>query len=175
MTHTLPPVIKSIENGRIEWGIIGGIDFVGLGLILSSHLVIEHHIDNFLKVYKGNELEWDAAKLTFSQKLALICNISLPEPYKFIPTIKHLNKVRNEFSHKLSKSLSDSDMLPFRKFIKQYAKFRNLEEYYDVIQSPADVLTTYTTIVCSYFAGYISANAHINFGKSTSGSKILKE
>ncbi len=40
-----------------------------LGSVLKCHLIIEYYIDNYLKTAHPTILNWQASKLSFSQKL----------------------------------------------------------------------------------------------------------
>lgn len=93
----LPPLVQEITNGTVTWQRLEGLDYEMLGYFLSCHLIIEHYLDEYLKTCYP-ELDWDAARQTFSQKVALLSNIGLPQQYDCIPAIKHMNSIRNKIS-----------------------------------------------------------------------------
>ncbi len=64
----LPPLVGQISKGSVTWQRLDSINYEELGYFLSCHLIIEHYIDEYLKVQYEN-LSWEDCKLTFSQKL----------------------------------------------------------------------------------------------------------
>lgn len=85
----LPPLVKGFNGVNVVWERLEDVDFEFLGYLLSCHLIIEHYLDEVIMTL-GTSLNWEPAKLTFSQKLALFPKDLFPSPYNPIPAIKHL-------------------------------------------------------------------------------------
>jgi hypothetical protein len=156
----LPPILKSVVNGTIEWQKMDRVDYQKLGYFLSCHLIIEHHIEEFLKIMNSN-LSWDSVQLNFSQKVSLISDIDFPSEYNFISELKHLNTLRNKLSHRIDFEIKNEDFLPFLIYLKKtYKKER---------QVPVDnmeILEQFTSLVCSFLAGWLAAAHSIRGLKS---------
>ena len=155
--HTLPPLVGGFSDGKVTWQRIESVDYDTLGYLLSCHLIIEHYLDHFLVTYPNAPFGWEGAKLTFSQKVALISKLPFPEPYNLPPVIKHLNTLRNRFGHNINTRLSEEDLLPFHQFLRKCTK--NAKGAEDIPSEPKDVLDLLTMIICSYFASSISFHA----------------
>lgn len=110
----LPPMFDSDTSGKITWKHLGEIDFELMGYLLSCHLTVEHYMDEFLKA-KHPELDWENAKMSFAQRMALISKwtATVPSVINPLPVIKHLNTLRNRYGHRLNYTLTQEDMLPF--------------------------------------------------------------
>jgi hypothetical protein len=46
-------------------------DDAAVGVILRCHLIVEHFLDRYLAAANPGIQEWDSARLSFAQKLAL--------------------------------------------------------------------------------------------------------
>jgi hypothetical protein len=163
-SRVLPPTFGGIDKGNVIWHRLDDIDFDDLGFLLSCHLIIEHYMDQFLMTGSDSKFAWDSAKLSFSQKMSLISSLPFPEPYDFMPAVKHLNSVRNQFSHKLNKRMTEKDMLPIKHFLEKYVNYN--KESWVVPDDPKDMLDLFTTITCSFFAGSITARVKYKAGDS---------
>jgi len=156
----LPPVVGTIENGEITWQRIENIDYETLGFVLACHLIIEHYVTETLKSesWPSEELRWEHARLTFSQKVSLLPeNDRSRSSDKFadlIPCIKHLNSLRNKFSHNIDFHLSTKDMLPFSQLLTKISAAPD-----EIPSEPVELLSIFTTIACAYFGGFISRRA----------------
>ncbi|MGP1665363.1 MAG: hypothetical protein ACTS5I_05515, partial [Rhodanobacter sp.] len=120
--HSLPPLVGGFSDGKVTWQRIESVDYDTLGYLLSCHLIIEHYLDHFLATYPNAPFGWENAKLTFSQKVALISKLPFPEPYNLPPVIKHLNSLRNRFGHNINTTLSEKDLRPFCQFLGKCRK-----------------------------------------------------
>jgi hypothetical protein len=150
----LPPRIAEIIDGAVTWQRLEGVDYEVLGYFLSCHLIIEHYLDEYLKICYSS-LDWDAARQTFGQKVALLSNFKVSDKYDCIPAIKHLNALRNKFSHDIEFKIERKDLLP----LKQY-----LDKVYEGGKTkpptePKEILDQFTTMTCVLFAGSISTMA----------------
>jgi hypothetical protein len=155
--HPLPPLVGGFASGKVTWQRLEAIDYGTLGYLLSCHLIIEHYLDHFIPTRTRGALDWEGARLTFGQKVSLISTLPFPELYNIPPTIKHLNSLRNKFSHNLSSKLSEEDLLPFRQFLQKCTK-----GVAELPSDPHELLSLYTMIVCAYFASAISHSAQFN-------------
>lgn len=154
--HGLPPLVGGFTDGKVTWQGIETVDYDTLGYLLSCHLIIEHYLDNYLATYTNSPFGWQEAKLTFGQKISLISKLHFPEPYNFIPAIKHLNSLRNKFSHNINLTTTDKDLLPFRHCLEKCAKDKT-----DFPNDVKDILSLFTMMVCAYFAGSITSHAEL--------------
>jgi len=117
------------------------------------HLIIEHYLDEYLNVIHP-ELKWDAARLTFSQKITLISELKIEDKYNCIPAFKHMNSLRNKLSHDIQFRTGSEDLLPLTEFLA-----RTYEGKAQVPTEPMVILEHFTTMACVFFAGYISGFA----------------
>ena len=97
----LPPLVAEIVGDSVTWQRIENLDYEMLGYFLSCHLIIEHYLDEFLRICYPS-LDWDAAHHTFGQKVALLSKLNIePDKFNCIPAIKHLNSIRNKLGHNI--------------------------------------------------------------------------
>ena len=165
--HGLPPLVGEFKDGKVTWQRLEPIDYDTLGYLLSCHLIIEHYLDHFISGLGHAELAWEGAKLTFGQKISLISKLSrFKDPYNLPPVIKHLNSLRNRFSHKISTKLAKEDLIPFQEFLLKLTKDKA-----KIPTETLDLLSFFTTMVCAYLAGSIDAH----FSYSIKGKKINKQ
>jgi hypothetical protein len=159
-----PPILHSIKDGEVTWGVLQAIDYGTLGYLLSCHLIIEHYLSEALKRtgLPIEQLNWDSARLSFNQKVNLL---PASDEYRtrMIPCLKHLNKLRNNFSHDVGFRLTQADLTPFVAY---------LEWAYSTVEPlPTDtipVLELFTLNTCAYFAGYIVSRERTTKGRRVS-------
>lgn len=149
--HSLPPQVACIKDGSVNWKRLEGIDYELLGYFLSSHLIIEHYLDELLKMLHA-ELDWEASRLTFGQKISLLSRFKMPEKYNSIAAIKHLNSLRNKISHRVDFKIQAEDLLPLRQYLEKV-----FEGQHEVPDEPHEILEAFNQMVCVFFAGYISS------------------
>ena len=154
-THGLPPLVGELEDGKVTWQSIKSVDYDTLGYLLSCHLIIEHYIDHYLETFPTASFGWKEARLTFAQKISLIAKLHFPEPYQFVPAIKHLNSLRNKFSHNIRTELSGSDLLPFIQCLEKWSQKAPAE----LPTEAKEILQLFTLVICAYFAGAITEHA----------------
>lgn len=123
----LPPMFGPIEGGKRTWVRVGEIDYELMGYLLSCHLIIEHYMDAFLKAHHPG-LEWEDARLTFGQRVALLSSWTIPKPFDPVEGIKHLNSLRNRLGHRVDYRLTDEDMLPFKHFLQRIREHSNARD-----------------------------------------------
>jgi hypothetical protein len=154
----LPPLVGAIKNGEITWKRIETVDHETLGYMLACHLIVEHYLTEALKsaTWPVDDLQWDAARLTFSQKISILPSIKGGKFQGLIPCVKHLNSLRNKFSHNIEFRLDDSDLAPFVQLLTEISRGPQ-----EVPKAPIEVLEIFTTVVCAYFGGMISTQADI--------------
>ncbi|ATO19928.1 hypothetical protein BS636_09825 [Acinetobacter sp. LoGeW2-3] len=152
--YGLPPMVGEISSNGVEWKRMTGLKYEQLGYFLSCHLIIEHYIDEYLKI-RYEDLEWTNAKLSFNSKLALISNFLNHGKYKdCISTIKYMNSLRNKVSHRVGFQITIEDLQPLVKYLKTI--YENQKEVSDNI---FEILDEFTSMVCVSFAGSISRHA----------------
>jgi hypothetical protein len=153
MKHShLPPLVAEITDGSVIWQGLEGIDYEILGYFLSSHLIIEHYLDEYLKVFHPS-LDWQAARHTFGQKVALLSNFKVSDKYDCIPAIKHMNSLRNKLSHDIEFKVTAQDLLPLTQYLSR------VYEGHPTPTDPKKILEDFTTMTCVLFAGSISSRA----------------
>lgn len=150
----LPPLISKISEGEVTWQALEGIDYQKLGYFLSCHLVIEHYLDEYLRV-EYPDLDWDSARQTFGQKVALLSRFKVSAKYDCIPAIKHMNSLRNKLSHNVDVAITSENLLPLTHYLeKVYGK------EVEVPCEPTAIMSQFTTMTCVLFASYISGKSH---------------
>ena len=152
----------STENESI-WKRVDEVDVEFIGAFLTAHLSLEKYISDYLRL-KYPSLSWGDAKLTFSQKIALIKNEPAKAPYDQIYTrIKDFNSIRNKISHELNYRITDKEK---NKFIDFYIKITKLSHNKPEIDfnNIADLLHFFVMITKSYFASLISHYHYDNIG-----------
>ncbi|HII4323768.1 TPA: hypothetical protein ACY4PR_004667 [Enterobacter cloacae] len=137
------------------WERVEGVDVEFIGAFLTAHLSLEKYITDYLSL-RYPSLSWSDARLTFSQKIALIQNEPANPPYNEIYIrIKDFNNIRNKISHNLNYQLSDKDKEKFKDFYKKITHSNDLASHFD-IESPADLICFFSLMASSYFASRIS-------------------
>ena len=145
-------MVGAIQDGDVTWQRLEHLDYELLGYFLSCHLIIEHYLEEYLKtVYP--KLDWDASRQTFGQKVSLLATDNYPEKYNCIPAIKHLNGLRNKLSHNIDFKIAKEDLLPLSQYVK---KCCGADEQ---PTEPKNILNTFTSMVCVWFASGISTTA----------------
>lgn len=135
----LPPLVEGYADGKVKWQRFGEVDFDAMGYLLSCHLIVEHYLDHFLATLTDAPLDWPAARLQFSQKVALISRLKFEAPYDLLPSIRHLNVLRNRLAHRVAVKIVVEDLEPLVKAIPSSGRSGPLA-------SPVDVLARYTTV-----------------------------
>ncbi len=152
--RSLPPIVGGVEGKHLKLHKLEEIDFEFLGYLLSCHLVIEHYLDEFLMTL-GTKLQWESAKLTFAQKLALFPTAVFPHGVETVAAIKHLNSLRNKVAHNIKARATDLDFQPFKVFLGAIYGGKR-----EVPSEPMTVLEEFTSLVCSGFIGWVASDAY---------------
>jgi hypothetical protein len=150
----LPPLLAEIADGSITWQRLEGLDYEILGYFLSCHLIIEHYIDEYLKI-RYPSLDWEAARHTFGQKISLLSQFKVSDKYDCIPPIKHLNSLRNKISHNIDFKIDVGDLAPLSNYLT-----KTYEDKDKVPKESKAILEEFTNMTCVLFAGYISGLAN---------------
>jgi hypothetical protein len=154
----LPPLVGEISEGKVTWKRLGEIDYETLGYFLSCHLIIEHYIDEYLKICYPS-LDWVAARHTYAQKVSLLSHFKISDKYDCIPSIKHLNTLRNKLSHNINFKIGAEDLLPLTHYLTKVYEGKE-----KVPTEPRALLERYTMMTCVLFASQISGYAHAKHG-----------
>lgn len=88
-----------------------------LGTILKCHLVLEYHLDVYLKTAYPTITEWNDARLSFKQKLELI-NTDKVSLKMYYLSMKCLNTLRNKFAHKIEYIIHPNDYQEITRIMK---------------------------------------------------------
>lgn len=151
---SVPPSLKSIIDGKVNWKGNSGKDYELLGYFLTCHLIIEHYIDELLKI-DYPKLNWEDARIPFSGRLTLLDKTDFPKGYNFLPAVKHLNNLRNKISHKIDFEITKTDLKPLVDFLNQLPSKEK-----PVLNTAWEILDMFTTMCCAYCGGAISSVAH---------------
>ncbi|HFK7185671.1 Uncharacterised protein [Serratia rubidaea] len=148
------------ENESI-WKHVDGVDVEFIGAFLTAHLSLEKYISDYLRL-RYPSLSWDDAKLTLSQKIALIQHEPAKAPYNEIYVrVKDFNSIRNKISHELNYRITDKEKSKFVDFYMKITKGSQSKLDIDV-DNMADLLNFFVMITQSYFASAIS---HYHYDK----------
>jgi hypothetical protein len=157
----LPPLIARLPGGTFTWQRLESIDYELLGFFLSSHLIIEHYLDELL-IARHPELDWDTSRLTFYQKTSLLSQFQLSDKYaKYfsMPAIRHLNSLRNKLSHNIGFKITVKDLQPITEYLKKALAKEKVET--PIPTEPKGILELFVMTTCAFLAGYISSNYEV--------------
>jgi hypothetical protein len=149
----LPPLLSEIVSGSVSWQKIEGVDYEFVGYFLSCHLIIEHYLDEYLRIIHP-KLRWDAVRHTFSQKVALLSEFKIGDKYDCIPAFKHMNSLRNKLTHDIQFKIRSEDLLPLTQYLAGIYEDRT-----HIPTEPKAILESFTSMSCVLFASYISGFA----------------
>lgn len=135
----LPPLVAEITDGSVTWQHLEGINYEVLGFFLSLHRIIEHYLDEYLKVFHPS-LDWDASRQTFGQKTSLLSNFKVSDKYDCIPAIKHMNSLRNKLSHNIDFKITAQDLLPLTQYLSK------VFDGHPVPVEPKEILEQFTSM-----------------------------
>lgn len=169
--ENLPPLLAdSFLNFEIKWDKIEGVNFENMGRVLTCHLLIEHHIEMFIKLESNKSLDFANSRLTFSQKLSLIGKIEAFNERGIIKGYEKLNKLRNRFSHSLKVEIEKNDINFLKDVIlKINPENRELHNYSDLA-----IIELFTLSTCAFMAGYCTKTVH-KLQKLTGLTNFLNE
>ena len=115
----LPPLVGPLIEGSVTWDKISDISYTTVGYLLCCHLVLENYIEAFVGANMRSGLSIENARLTFSQKLSILESWELPDQYNFMPSLKHLNSLRNKLGHNIRTVISENELLPLVQFLEK--------------------------------------------------------
>ena len=163
-----PPLLDEFgAGGKITWRHLEEIDIRRMGDVLSCHLILEHYIDSYLAHGSPNYLNWNKARLSFSQKLDLLSSPESPLiEVGIIEGARCLNKLRNKFAHSLEAEISSRDVEPLLRFPKRIAKDHELDDL-----TPEKTIQEFTGSACAWIAGNLSALAKMRQSNEDNSKK----
>ena len=91
-------------------------DDAAVGVILRCHLIVEHFLDMYLAAANPGIQEWDSARLSFAQKLAL-ADHPRSKLHILMPGLRCLNTLRNRLAHRLDAQFEESAIGSIREFM----------------------------------------------------------
>jgi hypothetical protein len=150
----LPPLVDGVDGKFLKLRALEDVDYNFLGYMLCCHLVIEHHLDEFLATL-GTQLQWDRARLTFAHKTSLFPVSIFPHGVELITAIKHLNSMRNKVAHNIRARPGDLSFEPLKCFLGTVYEGRE-----KVPDEPHAILETFTSTVCNFLVGWIASDAY---------------
>ena len=95
-----------------------------IAVVIRGHILIENILEKILSKYLDLNA-FDDRDLTFDFKLKMARSIGLLGDL-YVP-IKRLNKIRNEFAHKIETEIKDVDISVLTKFFEDKRRLNNLE------------------------------------------------
>ena len=119
------------------------IDHDPIGRVLRAHLIIENFLTTYLQGNLGVE-EIATARLSFAQKVALLPNRAASAAF-VKPGIKQLNKVRNQFGHKLEHEVDRSQIAAIYEVL---TVARRHVEFND----PIEAIEAFAPVACAFLA-----------------------
>ena len=120
-----------------------------IGRIVKSHLLLEHYLNEYLRVIHPSIRDIDSLKLSFKQKLNML---ELPgDMIHYIgPVLDVINRLRNRLVHSLDIELNDDEVEPIRKLLAFTRQQSNYDDNLDE-RTAADLIEESTKLVCSLF------------------------
>lgn len=120
--------------------------------ILKGHLIVEHALVQFLRVYSAVHTEPQDIRLSFAQKLevAVLLGFGMRDPV-LLPTVEALNRVRNQVAHSfgLDKAVLD-EMLRV-----------NHEDYRNWVAKNDRERIRGLKLICAYICGRVAAEVDL--------------
>jgi hypothetical protein len=142
----LPPLVGKIVDGAATWDRLSDIDYSTVGYLLCCHLVLENYIEAYMQAKMGASFSIEAARLTFGQKISMLGSWNLPDQYNFMPSLKHLNSLRNKLGHNIRTVISENELLPLIQFLEKASGIERQK------RDALSVLNAYTGLVCAWLA-----------------------
>lgn len=148
----LPHQFGPFKDGKVTLKPVASANFDLTGYLLTCHLLVEHYIDEYLKAAYP-KLDWDAANLTFGQQAVLLGDYMAER--NLIPTIKHLNSLRNRVGHRVDYALTPDDMQPFLHCMERFRKATGKSLEPIETTDPKRILQIFTYICSAVFLGSV--------------------
>lgn len=125
-------------------------------LILKSHITIEYAVETFIRSFSAGNVDDYIGRFNFDEKvkIAFMLGLGIKDPL-MIPSIRLLNRIRNDIAHRLA--INENDLDEFVRINSEQYKGQktfSLSERLGCLK-----FFTYTT--CGQIAGFISAQAAI--------------
>jgi hypothetical protein len=116
LVEDIPAMQNDVTSFNSEYGRFISSDVSTHGVVLRCHLIVEHFLDEYLAAANPAIQNWDSARLSFAQKLAL-ADHKLTVLHLIMPALKCLNAVRNTLSHDLRAEVDEGALSPIRSFM----------------------------------------------------------
>jgi hypothetical protein len=87
-----------------------------LGTLLICHLIVEHHIDEWLEAANPGMKPVGETRLSFAQKMELLDGVEATVQW-LLPGLRRLNRIRNRLAHNLEAAISDDDLKPIQEIV----------------------------------------------------------
>lgn len=142
----LPPLVGAVVDGPVTWERLSEINYTTVGYLLCCHLVLENYLEACIGARMGRGLSLEGARVTFAQKISMLDSWVIPEPYNFMPSLKHLNSLRNKLGHNIRTVIAESELLPLIQYLEGTSG-KSVEK-----REALSVLNIYTGTVCAYLA-----------------------
>jgi len=99
-----------------RWVSFWGRNADHLGTLLICHLIVEHHIDEWLEAANPGMKPVGETRLSFAQKMELLDGVEATIQW-LLPGIRRLNRIRNRLAHNLEAAISDDDLKPIQEIV----------------------------------------------------------
>ncbi len=96
-------------------------DDKAMRVVLRCHLIVEHFLDRYLAAANPAVVNWDSARLSFSQKLSL-ADHPQSSLRLLMPGLVSLNKLRNRIAHRLDAEFDKAAVAPIRDFMRMWCE-----------------------------------------------------
>lgn len=111
-----PNIERDLDEFNQAYGSFVKKDDELVSVVLRSHLIVEHFLDEYLHAANPAIENWGHARLTFAQKLAIADN-SRSKVRLLMPGLKALNSLRNSLVHSLEAEFDETKIQPIVEFV----------------------------------------------------------
>lgn len=137
--------IREAEDRKFEeeWHSFWNKNHGEIGQVLIAHLVVEYYLEQFLIVANPSLGDTTKARLSFRQKVELVCSDDATAIVDFLPSLMSLNALRNKFSHNLHSKINDKDIEQMLAWVESLhtAKGYKIPKSVDVVIAFAKIIS----------------------------------
>ena len=112
-----------------------------IGRVLKCHLIVENYINRHLEAISPSH-DWEKARLRFAQKMELLPQAN-PKVAWVLPGIKELNAIRNRFGHRITATVSPTDLTACISVLTIARRGKKYTESMEIIED-------FTTVACTW-------------------------
>ncbi|WP_126423507.1 hypothetical protein [Asticcacaulis excentricus] len=116
-------------------------DHEPVGKVLKAHLLVEHHLNEFLPSFFGFG-EFHELRLSFAQKARMLPTVGSSAAF-VRPGILQLNKIRNKFGHQLNYQIEFPE-------IQAILDILSIAREGHQFDTPIDAIEAFTPVACAF-------------------------